>query len=51
MVKMLELSKLCISVNLPPKLIPNVNFGDYFHIIILYGLVRGFAKLKNSKNP
>ena len=33
MVKMLELSKLCISVNLPPQLIPNVNSGDYFHII------------------
>ena len=27
-VQMLELCKLCISVNLPPKLTPNVNFGN-----------------------
>ena len=42
MVKMLELSKLCISLNLPPKLIPNVNLGDYFHIFCMVWLSRKY---------
>ena len=38
--KMLEFSKLCISVNLPKTLIPNVNIGDYFHIFCMVWLSR-----------
>ena len=35
---MLELSKPRISVDVPHESIPNVNFGEYCHIIILFGL-------------
>ena len=50
MVKMLELSNLCISVNLPQKLVPNVNFGDYFHRFCMVWLSR-YSETSHSEHP